>query len=56
MAVVVDLEKCTGCGNCEEACPTGAIKVVDGKAKVNEDDCVECGACVSECPTGALSL
>jgi NAD-dependent dihydropyrimidine dehydrogenase PreA subunit len=27
MAVIVDLEKCTGCGTCEEECPVEAIKV-----------------------------
>jgi NAD-dependent dihydropyrimidine dehydrogenase PreA subunit len=26
MTVIVDLEKCTGCGTCEEGCPAEAIK------------------------------
>jgi ferredoxin len=26
MAVIVDLEKCTGCGTCEEGCPVEASK------------------------------
>jgi NAD-dependent dihydropyrimidine dehydrogenase PreA subunit len=25
MAAIVDLEKCTGCGTCEEGCPVEAI-------------------------------
>ena len=56
MALIVDEEKCTGCGTCEEVCPSDAIKVVDDKATVDMEECVECGTCVDECPEGALSL
>lgn len=56
MAVKVDEKKCTGCGDCTEACPSEALKVQDGKAKVSADDCSECAACVDVCPSGALSL
>jgi NAD-dependent dihydropyrimidine dehydrogenase PreA subunit len=55
MAVIVDEEKCTGCGACEEACPVEAIKVKE-KAKVDEETCIDCGACVDECSVEALSL
>ena len=44
---------CVGCGACEDACPFGAIKVVDGIATVG-DNCTSCGACVSSCPAEAL--
>jgi len=54
MAAVVDADKCTGCGICEDACPADAIKVND-VAHIGED-CTECGACVDECPNDALSL
>jgi len=56
MAVIVDEEKCTGCGTCEEICPSDAIKVTGNKAKVDAEECIECGACVDECPEGALSM
>ena len=42
MAVKVNLEKCTGCGTCEEVCPVEAIKVENEKAKVDEEECVDC--------------
>jgi len=55
MAVIVDLEKCTGCGTCEDGCPVEAIEVEDGKAKVDEETCVDCGTCIDECPEKAIS-
>jgi len=55
MAVIVDLEKCTGCGTCEEGCPVEAIKVEDGKANVDAETCVDCGTCIEECPEKAIS-
>lgn len=55
MAVKVNLEKCTGCGNCAEICPVTAIKIKKEKAVIS-DECVECGACVNECPNEALAL
>ncbi len=55
MELKVDLEKCTGCGTCQFACPFGAIEVTGGKAKVFES-CTDCGACVDQCPEGALFI
>jgi electron transfer flavoprotein alpha subunit len=51
----VSKELCIGCGICEDKCPFGAIKVVDGLAVVGES-CNLCGACVESCDIGALSL
>ncbi len=55
MAAIVDVEKCTGCETCVEACPVEAIKMVDGKAVVDADTCVDCGQCVDACPTEAIT-
>ena len=55
MPTVVDLEKCEGCGDCVEACPTESIKIVDDKAEINADECADCGTCIDECPTKAIS-
>jgi ferredoxin len=55
MAAKVDKEKCTGCGDCVEACPLDAITVVDDTAVIN-DECAECGACLAACPHDALSM
>ncbi len=54
----VDKNTCEGCGNCEESCQIGAVKVYEKEkvAVVNRDRCFGCGVCVSNCPTGSISL
>jgi len=52
---VVDFEKCTGCGICEDVCPVRAIKV-EGHDLVNPDMCTGCAACVAQCPQNAILL
>jgi len=36
------------------ACPTQAIRVKDGKAKVLPDLCIDCGLCLKACQSGAI--
>lgn len=55
--IEIDEESCDGCGECVISCPEGALKVIDGKAKVvKESFCDGLGACMGECPQGALSV
>jgi ferredoxin len=55
--IKIDEDLCTGCGNCVVDCAEGALKVIDGKAKVmNEVFCDGLGACISGCPEGALEI
>ncbi len=55
--VKIDEEKCDGCGLCVPACAEGAIKIIDGKAKLISDSyCDGLGACLGQCPQGAITL
>ncbi len=57
----VDPALCRACGECEQACLFGAIKVTETEgdrrqAVVTQALCTGCGACNAACPTGAASL
>ena len=55
--IVIDEEKCNGCGLCIDACHEGALQLIDGKAKlVSESYCDGLGDCLPECPTGAITI
>ncbi|MCG6909242.1 MAG: 4Fe-4S binding protein [Deltaproteobacteria bacterium] len=55
--IEIDEERCDGCGQCVPGCAEGALKIVDGKAKVvAEIFCDGLGACIGECPNDALTL
>ncbi len=48
-SVRLDRDKCCGCTNCVKRCPTEAIRVRDGKARIIEDRCIDCGECIRVC-------
>jgi ferredoxin len=54
--ITIDKDKCTGCGVCMPNCPEGALKIIDGKARLISDlFCDGLGACIGHCPEGAIS-
>ncbi len=55
--IEIDEEKCTGCGQCVTSCAEGAIRIIDGKARLVSDKyCDGLGACLGECPEDALHV
>jgi ferredoxin len=55
--VLIDEEKCNGCGLCIPNCHEGALRIIDNKARLVSDlFCDGLGACISECPIGAITI
>lgn len=49
--------RCVGCGRCVKACKNNCMEIVDGKARlVNEEDCIKCGDCVEACLHDAIEV
>lgn len=55
--VRIDETRCDGCGLCVPACAEGAIKIIDGKARLIADNlCDGLGACLGHCPKDAIII
>jgi len=54
--ILVDREKCNGCGACIVSCPFGAISIVDNLAVIDLDKCNFCGACPDKCGFDAIQI
>jgi uncharacterized protein (DUF362 family)/NAD-dependent dihydropyrimidine dehydrogenase PreA subunit len=48
--------RCTGCGDCEEICPKGAVTVDNQVAKLDYAKCIRCYCCHEVCPENAIRL
>ncbi len=54
--MVVETDRCSGCGNCLERCQFNALSTPDGIVVVDYNKCMGCGLCVAACSTDALHL
>lgn len=55
--IQIDEEKCNGCGQCLPTCHEGALRIIDGKARLISDlFCDGLGACLGHCPEGAIEI
>lgn len=54
-APTIDISKCIGCGECARHCPTGNIRLENGKA-VSGTKCTMCYRCFANCPKQALTI
>lgn len=55
-SVCLEKEDCKGCTTCMRFCPTQAIRVQNGKAKIIREKCIDCGECVRRCPYHAKKV
>ena len=57
--VIIDKEKCIGCGACVNTCPQNVFEMNTEENKVEAPrakDCIACHACEGVCPTGAITI
>lgn len=57
----VDVEKCTSCGRCAEACPKDAIylpfpQAIPQAYIIDKEKCIECRRCEKVCPVDAIDI
>lgn len=63
-AIVVDIERCKGCGVCMPSCPNNVInlaKEVNSKGYCyaymeHPDECIGCSSCAIVCPDGVITV
>jgi len=61
MAMTIDSDTCTACGDCKPICPTKSIKSGKVFFTIDAGTCNECDGendspmCVNVCPSGAIN-
>jgi nitroreductase/NAD-dependent dihydropyrimidine dehydrogenase PreA subunit len=53
--IMVNAEKCIGCGQCVKDCVSSVIEIVNYKANINNAGCIKCGHCIAVCPKDAVT-
>ena len=58
--VIIDLQRCNGCGRCLDSCPTDVLRMTDGEDPkafaAYPIDCQMCNLCVNDCAVDAITI
>ncbi len=55
--VIVDTDKCTGCGQCVDICPVEVYEMNSGKSDpAQAEECLGCESCIEVCEFGAITV
>ena len=54
--IMLDINKCIGCRECEKVCEYDAQIFINGKHEIDKDKCTLCGKCIKVCPTRTLKI
>ena len=62
--IVIDEDRCKGCGLCPQVCPREILKMSEGINKkgyhpvkvTNMDECIGCGFCYEICPDTVIEV
>jgi len=53
----IDPLQCNGCGDCQRACPHGAIRGRKEEVRlINQAKCQKCGICRDECTSNVITV
>lgn len=55
----VNIETCTGCGQCATVCPDEVLSLENGKARPGKGiflGCIACAQCVAACPSESITV
>jgi NAD-dependent dihydropyrimidine dehydrogenase PreA subunit len=55
--IIVDEEKCIGCGECVDICPVEVYEMQNEKSvPINAEECVGCESCIEVCEQEAITV
>lgn len=58
-SIILNTEKCNGCGECVSVCKEFSFEIVDNKVKRSDKEifgCIGCGHCMMACPQGVIAV